>query len=247
MNRLDRVARRFDRAAPTYDEAAQIQREVALTLAEDIAAEALPQGARVLELGCGTGQLTRALIGRLEPSLWIAGDIAPAMLAALDRGLEHPALSLRRLDAADPDVAPGFDLVCSSLTLQWLPDPPTALARWRALVRPGGVLAFSTLLAGSFRQWREALAAAGAPEPGPALPTLAELKAWLGETARVRVLDLSEQHDDGLTFLRAARRAGVDAAFGRTLSAGTMRRAVKAFEAGGATVSYCAALAVLWI
>jgi malonyl-CoA O-methyltransferase len=245
MTRLERIARRFDQAAPTYDETAQVQRRIALALAEAIAAEPLPKGARVLELGCGTGHLTRVLIGRLEPSQWIAGDIAPAMLAALGQGLKHPALSLRRLDAADPDVAPGFDLVCSSLTLQWLSDPPAAIGRWRGLIRPGGLLAFSTLLAGSFGEWREALIAAGAPEPSPALPTLAELQTWVGPSARVRCLDLSEPHPDGLSFLRAARRAGVDAALDRTLSAGTLRRALKAFEAGGARVSYHAVLVVL--
>ena len=245
MSRLDRIARRFDQAADTYDEAARIQRRIAMALADMILDEALPKDAQVLELGCGTGHLTRALIGPLEPRSWIASDIAPAMLTVLRRGLEHPALSLKRLDAAQPDVQSRFDLVCSSLTLQWLPDPPAAIGRWRELVRPGGVLAFSTLLAGSFGEWRKALIAAGAPEPGPALPTLAELRDWLDPSAIVRELDIKEQHQDGLSFLRAARRAGVDTAFGRTLSAGALRRALKLFEAAGAAVSHRAALVLV--
>lgn len=245
MSRLDRIARRFDRAAPTYDQAARIQRRIALALAEMILAKSPAKGGRVLELGCGTGHLTRALIERLQPELWIAGDIAPAMLAALDQGLKHPALSLKLIDAAQPDAAPGFDLLCSSLTLQWLPDPAAVINRWRGLVRPGGVLAFSTLLAGSFGEWRKALVAAGATEPGPALPDLSELHAWLGQGADVRVLDLTEQHADGLSFMWAARRAGVDAALARTLSAGTLRRALKTFEAAGASIRYRAALVIV--
>lgn len=244
MNRSERIARRFDRAAPTYDEAAQAQKQITLALAEAIAALPWPMGARVLELGCGTGQLTRALIGRLEPVEWIASDLAPAMLARLGQGLHHPALSLGRLDAAQPDVPLGFDLVCSSLTLQWLDDPASVIDRWRALVRPGGVLAFSTLLAGSFAEWREALMAAGVAEPEPALPTLDELRAWVGPGAQVRTLDLTESYPDGLSFLRALRRAGVDAALGRTLSAGALRRALKEFEAGGASIGYRAVLVV---
>lgn len=245
MTRSERIARRFDQAAPTYDEAAKTQKRIALALAEAIAAEPWPPGARVLELGCGTGRLTRALIDRLEPAQWIAGDIAPAMLEQLGRGLNRPALSLRRLDAAQPDVEPGFDLVCSSLTLQWLADPRAVIGRWRALVRPGGVLAFSTLLAGSFAEWRKALTAAGAAEPEPVLPTLDELSAWVGSGARIRRLDLTETYPDGLSFLRASRRAGVDAALGRTLSAGVLRRALKGFDTGGASISYRAVLVLL--
>jgi malonyl-CoA O-methyltransferase len=239
------IARRFEAAASTYDRAAVIQRQVADALADDIAVEGLPVGGRVLELGCGTGLLTRRLLPHLQPGLWIASDIAPAMLQAARRGLDHPALAFARIDAAEPGVEPGFDLVCSGLTLQWLDDPAAVLGRWGALVRPGGVLGFSTLLKGSFGAWRSALAAAGAREPEPVLPTLAELQRWLGPDARIRVLDLVEQHADGLSFLKAARLAGVDGGLTRPLSAGTMRRAMKAFQAGGAAIRYHTAVVIL--
>ena len=239
------IARRFQAAAATYHQATAVQREIAETLAWDITAEGVSQGGRVLELGCGGGYLTQALLPRLEPSLWIASDIAPAMLTALREDMEHPALTTALIDASWPDSEPGFDLVCSSLTLQWLADPAAVVDRWRALVRPGGLLAFSTLLDGTFGQWRQAVIAAGAPEPGPAFTALTDWQAWLGPGARIRTMDLVERHADGLAFLKAARKAGVDASLQRTLSAGAMRRALKSFEAGGATITYRAALIVL--
>ncbi len=245
MSDAGRIARRFEAAAATYEQASPIQRRIAEALALDIAATGLATGGRVLELGCGTGHLTRALAPRLEPRLWIASDLAPGMLTALRAGLRHPALTTAVIDAARPALAPGFDLVCSSLTLQWLPDPAAVVDRWRAMVRPGGLLAFSTLLDGAFGQWRRAVVAAGAPEPGPALPALADWQAWLGPGAHIRTLDLVERHVDGLSFLKAARRAGVDASVERPLSAGAMRRALTSFEAGGAAITYRAALIVL--
>jgi len=236
------IARRFAAAAATYDGASAIQRQVAAALAERVGQAGLPPDPRVAELGCGTGYLTERLLPRLRPRLWLASDIAPAMLTALSRRIADPALALACIDAQAPGLASGFDLVCSSLTLQWLGDPAGALARWRAAARPGGLLAFSTLLDGSFQQWRDAVCAAGAPRPGPGLPSLEALADWLGPEAEIQTLRLAETHADGLAFLRAARRAGIDAGLGRPLTAGAMRRAIAAFEAGGATVNYRVAL-----
>jgi malonyl-CoA O-methyltransferase len=150
MSRLARVAGRFHAAASTYDQAAPIQRRIAQALADAIAEEALPEGARVL------------VLPRLEPELWIASDIAPSMLAQARAHLDYPALQFAQIDAAKPGLNPDFDLVCSSLTLQWMDDPAAVVRRWREPLRPGGVLGFSTLLAGSFGEWRRAVIAAGA-------------------------------------------------------------------------------------
>jgi malonyl-CoA O-methyltransferase len=245
MSRLRRIAQRFGDAAPTYEGAARVQAQVAEALALAIAGQDLPKGGRVLELGCGAGALTRALLALLEPSLWIASDIAPGMLARARQSLGHPAVAFACVDGAQPALAGGFDLVCSSLTLQWLDDPTDAIDRWRRLARPGGLLAFSTLLDGTFGEWRQAVRAAGAPEPGPALPTLETLRSWLGAQAIITPLDLIERHADGLSFLKAARLTGVDTSFGRALGPGTMRRAMKAFEAAGAAITYRAALVLL--
>jgi malonyl-CoA O-methyltransferase len=241
MTRTKRIAARFDAAAPTYGEAALVQRRVADALAAQILAANLMPGGRVLELGCGAGQLTARLAGPLQPALWIASDIAPAMLEVLGKAAPHPAVRRLLTDAQAPAVRPGFDLVCSSLTLQWLADPQAAIARWRALVSPDGVLAFSTLIEGSFAEWRKALIAAGAAEPGPPMASLEQLRAW-APGARIEILDLHERHVDGIAFLRAARQAGVDVGLGRPLSGGTMRRALRGFEAAGGAVTYRAAI-----
>ena len=244
MMRARRIAGRFDAAALTYESATPVQRRIADALAQAIEAEGLAAGGRVLELGCGTGYLTRRLVPALTPRLWIAADLAPAMLQALRRRLEHPAVTPLLMDAQAPALTPGFDLVCSSLTLQWLADPAAVAGRWRSLLGPSGLLAYSTLLKGSFAEWRAALSAAGAPEPAPALPSLAELRAWV-PAARVRTLTLVEDHRDGLGFLRAMRAAGVDAGLGRPLDSGTMRRALRAFDQAGPRITYEAALVLL--
>jgi malonyl-CoA O-methyltransferase len=230
---MSRIADRFGRAAATYDAVTPVQQEVADRLAERILAST-SKGARVAEFGCGTGRLARALDGRLAPSLWIATDLAPAMAAAARAATPLVAV----MDAAQPALAPGFDLVCSSLTLQWLDDPAAALAAWRALVAPGGRLAVATLIDGSFAEWRQALAGAGAEAPSPRFPSLSEARAWFSPGAVFETLSLTERHPDALAFLRALRLSGADAADSPALPAGTMRRAMRAFEASGGSTTY---------
>jgi malonyl-CoA O-methyltransferase len=237
---MSRVADRFGRAARTYETATPIQRQVAGRLAELIVASNPPAGARVAEFGCGTGYLGRALAPQLQPSLWIATDLAPAMAAAA--GADTPLVAV--MDAARPALKPGFDLVCSSLTLQWLSDPAAVLANWRNLVRPGGRLAVATLVEGSFAEWRAAQAQAGAAAAGPAFPSLEEARGWFAPHAAIETLILDERHPSALHFLRALRAAGTDAADSGALRAGVMRRAMAAFEAGGRTITYRVLLAV---
>ena len=237
---MSRVADRFARAARTYESATPIQRQAAALLAERVLASGAPAGARVAEFGCGTGYLAQALAPRLNPSLWIATDIAPAMVLAARARTPLAAV----MDAARPALAPGFDLVCSSLTLQWLAEPQAALARWRDLVRPGGLLAVGALLHGSFAQWRGALAQAGVAGVEPAFPSLDQARAWFGPDASIATVTLTDRHASALAFLRAARAAGIDLGARRALDAGTMRRAMAAFEARGGDVTYEIMLAV---
>src|SRR4051812_4481679 len=73
------VARAFHRARH-YDRHAAVQSIVAERLAERILALDLPRGARVLEIGCGTGFLGAGLIGRLPYDRYWMTDVAPGML-----------------------------------------------------------------------------------------------------------------------------------------------------------------------
>jgi len=221
---VSRPADRFGRAASTYDGATPIQRQVAARLAERILDCSLT-APRVAEFGCGTGYLAQTLAPRLAPALWIATDIAPAMAAAARASTPLVAV----MDAAQPALAPGFDLVCSSLTLQWLTEPAAALDGWRTLVRPGGRLAVATLLDGTFTEWRGALAAAGAGPMGPVFPSRDQARGWFGPETAIETFALHERHPSALHFLRALDASGVDAAEGRTLDAGTLRRAMRAF------------------
>ncbi len=231
---MSRVSDRFDAAAATYADATPIQRQVAAALADRIAASGIAPGARVAEFGCGVGYLPQALWPKLQPGFWVASDIAPAMARAT-AAILPPGGVVAVMDGGRPALAPGFDLVCSSLTLQWMDDPAAVVAEWRAL---GGTLAVTTLIEGSFAQWRAALAVAGVTDPKPDFPTLEALRSWFAPEAKIETLTLVDRHPSALAFLRSAKAAGIDAGAGRPLDASAMRQAVRALERTGAVVTY---------
>jgi malonyl-CoA O-methyltransferase len=175
----DSVLRRFDDASESYDAAAATQRRIAGSLCRRILALSLPPAPEVLEIGCGTGFLGRVLAPRLKGG-WLATDLSPRMAAACARRA-GPGMTVRVMDGECPDL-PGrsFDLIVSNLAVQWFLDPAAGLIRLHRLLRPGGLLAVTTLGQGTFAEWRELCHGAGV-EPGtPGYPSAEGLAARLG-------------------------------------------------------------------
>ncbi|AHI22412.1 class I SAM-dependent methyltransferase [Corynebacterium vitaeruminis] len=93
-------------------------------------------GPRALDVGCGSGFLSRVLddLGAAVTGI----DLSEQML---EIAREHsPGIEFHRGDAVDPAVSSGFDLVASRYVLWTLTDPARALRRWHELLRPHGQL-----------------------------------------------------------------------------------------------------------
>jgi trans-aconitate 2-methyltransferase len=92
---------------------------------------------RVVDLGCGPGNLTETLATRWPDAVLEAFDSSPEMVeAARARGLDaHVA------DAARWSPAPNTDVVITNAVLQWLPTHPDLLRRWVTELPTGAWLA----------------------------------------------------------------------------------------------------------
>jgi trans-aconitate 2-methyltransferase len=95
---------------------------------------------RVVDLGCGPGELTAMLHRQLGARETVGIDSSTAMI---ERTAAHaaPGLRFEQGDIAAFSAAGTFDLVFSNAALHWLPDHPALLARLTAALRPDGQLA----------------------------------------------------------------------------------------------------------
>lgn len=102
----------------------------------------LSDGERVLELGCGTGILTQAILAASEPSNVVAIDYSPAYLAIARQMVRDPRVTLETGNACRLEMPDGsFDRVLSLLMLHHIPRAEQAVAEMLRVLKPGGVAA----------------------------------------------------------------------------------------------------------
>lgn len=102
-------------------------------------------GGDVLEVACGTGQVTRRLRARLDRGVrLIATDLSPAMVAYARARVGEDGIEWREADAQTLPFPDGsFAAVVCALGFMFLPEKPRGLAEARRVLKSGGLLAFS--------------------------------------------------------------------------------------------------------
>lgn len=103
----------------------------------------VPAGARVLDVGCGTGEITRRLAEQFQEASFFGVDLEGSHLerARAECAVFGPRVRFERADAMELPYQTGeFDLVVSRHMLQAVPDPRRVLAEMIRVVRPGGRL-----------------------------------------------------------------------------------------------------------
>lgn len=159
------VASRFNRSAGTYDDHCRVQRLMADRLCTRLGAGSEPL--RILELGCGTGYLTRRLAAANPRTEIQALDFAGRMVEVARERTGGPLVRFTVADVETADFPAGtYDLIVSNATIQWLDDPAGTFARLASALRPQGRMVHSTFGPATFRELKEVL---GDSEP-PGLP-----------------------------------------------------------------------------
>lgn len=152
----DAVRRHFTRAATTYDGAAVLQRRVADQLIERLDVVRL-KPERILDAGCGTGYCARMLARRYRRARVVGLDLAPAMAARARAAAGW--FSRTRYAAGDAERLPFahgvFDMVVSNFMLPWC-DPPAVFAECLRVLRPEGLLVFTSLGPDTLEELRRA-------------------------------------------------------------------------------------------
>lgn len=94
---------------------------------------------RVVDLGCGTGELTAHLHRATGARETLGLDSSAAMLERADPSV--PGLRFERRDIAAFEGLACWDIVASNAALQWVPDHPALFSRLARALAPGGQLA----------------------------------------------------------------------------------------------------------
>lgn len=162
------MRRSFDKAATTYDQAAVLQREVCVRALERLDLVKLDPAA-IIDAGCGTGFASLALHKRYPRAKLVALDIAPAML----RKARSRIPVWRKWIGSSRDVfvcgdnerlplrSACVDMLWSNLAFQWVNDLPAVFAESQRVLRPGGLLMFTTFGPDTLKELRAACAADG--------------------------------------------------------------------------------------
>ena len=106
----------------------------------------------ILDLGCGTGQVAKSLSDDFAESEVFALDFSKRMLLETEKRLGDKGINTSFVcaDAEQlPFKAQSFDLIVSSLMLQWTNDLETTLKDLHATLSNNGILAFSSLSEGT--------------------------------------------------------------------------------------------------
>jgi demethylmenaquinone methyltransferase/2-methoxy-6-polyprenyl-1,4-benzoquinol methylase len=216
-----RVRSMFDAIAPRYD---LVNRLMTFGLDQSwrrttIGALGLPAGSLVLDLACGTGDLTRMAVG--QGHRVVGADLSAGMLAANGTGVPLVHADCSRLPF--PDGA--FDGVVCGYALRNFTDLPEALEETARVLRPGGRLAIlevdaptSSALRAGYHVWFDKVvpvlggllsdreAYAYLPRSTAYLPPTATLRKMISDAgyAAVGIRPLS----GGLSQLVVATRSG---------------------------------------
>jgi malonyl-CoA O-methyltransferase len=212
-----KIRRAFNRAADSYDDAAVLQKEVCSRLLEKLDYIRLSPRT-ILDAGVGTGEAVAPLLRRYKKSRLVALDLSERMLAkALNQGslLRKPELVCGDIEQM-PFHDNSFELIFSSLTLQWCNDLQATLRELLRVLKPGGLLLFTTF--------------------GP--DTLKELRVcWQRVDDAVHVNRFSDMHDIGDGLLQAGFADPVMEAETITVSYGSVDRLMADLRAIGANVT----------
>ncbi|MGP5346623.1 methyltransferase domain-containing protein [Psychrobacter celer] len=145
-HRKQTIARHFANASH-YDEHATIQQKICHDLLATIPKKTQDS---VLEIGAGTGQMTRLLAEHIQSQHWLINELCAEQTATLQGILPNAQIAIG--DAETIDFKGEHSLIVSANAVQWFDNPLSFVTQSASRLQAGGQLAFSTFTPNNFLQ-----------------------------------------------------------------------------------------------
>lgn len=181
MERIEagHIRHRFTRALDSYDNQAEAQQRISRKLVSLLSRYTCPPLQRILEIGCGTGSLTRCLTNQYSIDEWVLNDLCEKCFDKVIRLFpDSPPLFLPG-DAETLSFPGRFDLVASASVFQWMREPEIFLHKLASLLLPSGILLFSTFAPGNLYEIKKLTG------KGLFYPPSDEWRRWLSRDFRI--------------------------------------------------------------
>lgn len=134
------IEKNFSRYAECYDRYSSIQNMCASEL---ISRVAIDNAAKILDVGCGTGNYTKLLKDKFPSAQIKAVDISANMVDMARKKLLQENIEFIVADAEKSDFKEKFDLISSNAAYQWFEDLKNTLSRYKDMLNEGGFISFS--------------------------------------------------------------------------------------------------------
>ena len=136
------VKSRFEKSIETYDESAIVQKAMAQELTEKICKYAGTNFTEIFEFGSGTGFLTTCLADKINFSNYYANDIVEKSENFVKNIIPESEFIPGDIEAVE--IQKQYDLIVSNASMQWVTDIDSLLKKFRNILKPEGILAFTT-------------------------------------------------------------------------------------------------------
>ncbi len=229
-NQTEVIAAKFSKKALYYDQFANVQRFAANHLDNQIANKVnSPIPSNILEIGCGTGFLSRYLASRFPKSKIDFIDPADAMLSLCEKNVnEHLRLcttsknhnfikkSIEDYLDDNPNSSQKYSLIVSSFTLHWVTNLASVINRLIGSLEIGGQFFFSYPTNRSFPEWKSVCQKLSLPFTGNKLPS-AEALEFFAKPNEANIVwseySCKLAFQSALEFFRGMKHIGADATF----------------------------------
>lgn len=149
----DKLKRRFSKGAKDYNQHAMVQKIMGDKLMDTVKNNS-PK--RILEIGSGTGYVTKRLVKLYPNAIIDAIELAPGMIEEAKLNDELNDVNFICGDIEEIDVENKYDLIISNATFQWFNDLKGTIDKLLNALNENGSLVFSTFGTNTFNELNEA-------------------------------------------------------------------------------------------